>query len=126
MKLKDAKFHEHSQFSFFFQFLKFFLHITFFLHMIHQIYVEFPQNREYAILKNLRVITPLRKTRHPSPRPTLVHGFLMPCYRSPFETSEYRFSAKVIYPFFYELLKGKFSLKENQTPPPIELWNIIF
>ena len=69
--------------------------------MIHQIYVEFPQNREYAILKNLRVITPLRKIRPlPSPpRPTLVHGFLMPCYRSPFETSEYRFSAKVIYPF---------------------------
>ena len=37
--------------------------------MIHQIYVEFPQNREYAILKNLRAITPLRKTRPPLPPP---------------------------------------------------------
>ena len=29
----------------------------------------------------------------------------MSSYRAPFETSEYQFSAKVIYPFFYELLK---------------------
>ena len=36
----------------------------------------------------------------------------MASYRAPFKTSEYQFSAKVIYPFFYELLKfvGNWSL----------------
>ena len=47
----------------------------------------------------------LKENQTPLPCPTWVHEILMPSYRAPFETSEYQFSAKVIYPFFYELLK---------------------
>ena len=47
----------------------------------------------------------LKENQTPPPCPTWVHEILMPSYRAPFETSEYQFSAKVIYPFFYELLK---------------------
>ena len=44
------------------------------------------------------------------PCPTLVHNFLMSSYRAPFETSEYQFLEKVIYPFFYK--PSKFYSKE--------------
>ena len=45
------------------------------------------------------------KTPPPPPCPTLEHEILMPSYRGPFETSEYEFLEKVIYPFFLKALK---------------------
>ena len=55
------------------------------------------------------VLKHLRKTIPPPspPCPTLVHEILMPSYRAPFETSEYQFLEKVIYPFIYKALKNQ-------------------
>ena len=43
----------------------------------------------------------LKENQTPLPCPTWVHEILMPSYRAPFETSEYQFSTKVIFPFFF-------------------------
>ena len=65
LKRGNFKFHEYSKYSFFYKFLKFYSkelapglrkffrkNQKIFGHIIHQIYVEFPQDHKYAIQKN--------------------------------------------------------------------------